>query len=296
MTKNKYLAQTTVWPLGLTFALMLFFSSCQLNQEEVERLRAENEQLKGQVDSHFGDVETYMATLNAIEENLAEIKKRENIISVETSGDIELRPGQQDRINSDIRQIGELMEKNRQLIAQLNRNMRNANVRIGEFEKMVANLTQRLQDKELEIQILKDELARMNLRVDYLSAYVDTLERLNVERDRALRIQADEVNTAYFVIGTRRELRENDIISREGGFLGIGKSNRLKPGFSESYFTRIDIRRDKTITILGKDPRLVTSHPQESYELIPEGEIMNLQIKNETRFWSASRYLVIEIR
>jgi hypothetical protein len=188
-----------------------------------------------------------------------------------------------------------LMEKNRQLIARLNRDIRNSNVKVTEFEKMVARLNDQIQEKEIEIEGLRDELGRMNLRVDYLSATVDTLQEVARERGRIIQEKISEMNTAYYIMGSRRELRDWGVITREGGFLGIGRTNRLRTDFDHSNFTMIDITLAREITIAGKEPLFITTHPEGTWEYKVEDDVTYLVILDPVKFWSASRYLVIEI-
>lgn len=276
--------------------VFVVLASCEQNTEQVDRLQSENEFLRQQIENNLSNVEAYFEDLNEIEDNLRIIRERENIIAGETSRDLELGQSQQDRINRDIQLIGELMEKNRLIIASLNNRIRNADVRITGFEQMVARLNQTIEEKEIEIQMLRDQLARMNLEVDMLTAQVDNLERERQRQSRQLEEQTIEMNTAYFAMGSRRELIDNNIISREGGFLGIGRSNRLKADFDHGFFTRLDITRDMEISIVGDNPRVVTTHPSGSYEIVQQDGETLLRIKDAERFWSASRYLVIQIR
>ena len=275
--------------------LMTLFS-CKTNVEEVERLQEENQVLKDQLETNMENVESYFTDLNQIEENLRIIKEREDIISGETSVGVELGISQQERINQDIMLIGEMMEKNRELIANLNNRIRNADQRVSGFEQMVARLNQTLEEKEIEIQMLREQLAHMNLQVDLLMARVDTLEQESERKSQLLQEQTLELNAAWFAIGSRRELIDNSIISREGGFLGIGRTNRLKSDFNKDFFTRIDVTRDFDITIVGENPELITSHQSDSYQIITEEGETLLRITDTDRFWSASRYLVIQIR
>ncbi|MBW6479448.1 MAG: hypothetical protein K0B37_08480, partial [Bacteroidales bacterium] len=149
----------------LSGLLFLNLSSCKTNEAEMERLQEENQLLKDQLETNMENVESYFADLNQIEENLRIIKEREDLISGETSAGVELGVSQQERINQDIMLIGEMMEKNRELMASLNNRIRNADQRVSGFEQMVARLNQTIEEKEIEIQMLREQLAKMNLQV-----------------------------------------------------------------------------------------------------------------------------------
>ncbi|TVQ14339.1 MAG: hypothetical protein EA361_07930 [Bacteroidetes bacterium] len=277
-------------------AFILFAVACGPQQQDVERLEQENEELRTRIEQNAENVETYFSDLNEIENNLRLIKERESIITGRTSDGVELGQNQQDRINEDIKLIGDLMEKNRVLIANLNSRLRNADTRIAGFESTIERLNKTIEEKEIEISLLRDQLANMNFQVDMLTAKVDTLEQEAREKSRLLQQQTIELNTAYYAIGSRKELTDNRVISREGGFLGIGRTERMKADFNHDFFTRIDITRDFEITIIGDRPQIISTHPDGSYQMKTEDGERWLEITNPEAFWSASRYLVIQIR
>ena len=277
--------------------LLLAFgiTACGVSTEEYEQLKVEKEILEAELQDRDSSLNEFFSTLNNIESNLAIIKSKENIISEETAHSLEGRDDVRDRINEDIMLIGDLMEKNRQLIVDLRQSLRRSNTRVQELENMVERLTKQLEEREIEIMILKDELAKLNFQVDYLTARLDDLEEEKRMRDQTIDEKTTELNTAYFAIGSQRELRDNNIISREGGFLGIGRTNVLQSDFDHSYFTRVDITRTPEITVIGKNPEIITTHPSDSYKFRKDDNSFFLEINDYKRFWSASRYLVIMI-
>ncbi|MEE4176130.1 MAG: hypothetical protein V2I46_01335 [Bacteroides sp.] len=279
----------------LAFMALMLASCGQKSQEEVDRLQQENLELKDQLATKDETFNDFFGSLNEIEENLALIKEKENIISEGTQNDLEGNSDMMDHINEDIRMIGELMEKNRQLINRLNRDISNSNVKVAEFEKMVTRLNEQIDEKELEIGNLKEQLGQMNLRVDYLSATVDTLQQVASQREQIIEEKISEMNTAFYTMGSRRELIDWGIITREGGFLGIGRTNRLNSSFDHTNFTRIDITQTREITVAGQNPIFITPHPEGTWEYRVEDEVTYLVILDPTKFWSASKYLVIEI-
>lgn len=276
----------------LTFGMI----ACNgVSEEEHEKVLIEKELLEAEVQERDSSLNEFFSTLNSIETNLAIIKSKENIISEETSYSLEGREDVRERINEDIILIGELMEKNRQLITELNQSLRKSNTRIKELENMVERLTKQLEEKEIEIMVLKDELAKLNFQVDVLTAKVDDLEEEKRLREQHIAKKTNELNTAYYAIGSRKELMENDIVSREGGFLGIGRTSVLQPDFDDSYFTKIDIRDAREILIIGDKPKIITSHPSNSYSINEDGDNYYIEINDINKFWSASRYLVVVI-
>jgi len=289
-------ALRTFTGIFLVASLGLMLNGCgQKAREEAERLNQENLALQQQLAGQEEAISQFLGSINEIEENLALIREKERIISQGARGNVEGQPDQMERINEDIRLIGELMQRNRNLMNRLNRDLRNSNLRLGEFEQRVAQLNDRLVERENEIALLKDELGRMNIRVDYLTLSIDTLQQEVQDRARTIERKTVELNTAYYTMGSRRELLEWGVITRAGGFLGIGKTNRLSPNFDHEQFNRIDITNTKEITIAGVQSTFITPHPEGTYEFRYAEGIKTLVILDSEKFWSNSRYLVIEI-
>ncbi len=280
------------------FIMAASFVACKnpAVDEEVQKLRDENQMLQqtiNQKDSVFTD---YFATLNEIESNLETIKAQEKIISKDAGANGERSEDVKVRITEDMQLIADLMEQNRNLVARLNKNIKNSNLRIAELDQIIERLTSQLEEKEIEIEQLRSQLAEMNIMVGALTSEVDTLRRHASRQEEVISQKVSEINTGWYVFGTRKELIKENIISRTGGFLGIGRTNKMASDMNTSYFTKIDITKTKEITISGKKPKLVTSHPSTSYTLTGEGNLYKLAISDYNKFWSSSKYLVIEIQ
>ncbi len=277
----------------VTIALILL-ASCGQNNEEAERLRQEKALLQQQLEEKEKTLNQFIGTLNEIEENLQSIRQKEDAISLEAGKELEVNQELVGNINENIRKIGELMERNRRLMNSLHAELSQSNLQIKEFERMVRRLHYQLEDKETEILILRDDLGHLNLRVESLTAVVDTLQILSRQKDRVIDEKTLELNTAFFAMGSRRALRDQGIIKPEGGFLGIGRVHRLKPDFKPDFFTRIDMELTREIIIRGKNPEFITVHPAGSWRWQQDGETLQLQILQPDKFWSTSRYLVLE--
>lgn len=266
-------------------------------------VKQENEFLKAEVDS-LNDLSTmkdsaityFIESMNDIERNLETIKEKESIITLNSQmSGIENNLTQQDKINDDIQLIYNLLNENQNKVDELSEKFKKANIKIKEFEIIVARLSKEIEDKNTEINNLKDELIAMNIQIENLTTETENLTAENEEKEEIIEQKIDELNTAYYVFGTEKELKENQIITKEGGFIGLGKIEKLKDDFNKDYFTRIDIREKQKIELYSKKARLVTSHATESYQLVGEENVEFLEIMNPEEFWKASKYLVVVI-
>ena len=107
--------------------------------------------------------------------------------------------------------------------------------------------------------------------------------------------KTEKLNTAYYAFGTKKELIEKGVISKEGGFIGIGKTSKVKDDFNKEYFTKIDITNTNSINIGAKKAKILSTHPTSSYKLIGEKMVEKIEITNAEEFWSSSKYLVVII-
>ena len=196
--------------------------------------------------------------------------------------------------------IQRTLRLNQELIADLKQQLRN-NARTdarskAKLEEMITNFTKQLDEKTAEVESLKEELAKRDIliaeqgeQINTLNKNVDELNKQNEEKAKTLEKQDKELNTAYYVFGTKKELREQRILNRSD----VLKSN----DFNKDYFTRIDTRVTKVIRLYSKSAQLMTNHPAGSYSLDKDAQGQyTLRITKPQEFWSVSRYLVITVK
>ena len=284
----------------LLIPVMIMTMSCNKQKAENERLKAKNDSLMAIGFAKDTTVMSYVRAFNEIQSNLDSIKQKENIISQNTKGGTELQANAKDQVTSDINAIYQLLQKNRQVVAGLRAKLKKSDVRIVELEKMIESLNKQIESKDVEIADLKDQLGKLNIKVEGLTSQVgnlnqtvDNLSADNQAKQQAINEKTAALNTAYYVVGTNKELLEKKIISKEGGFLGLGKNKTVKSDFDKTYFTKVDITNFKGIPIFKKKATLLTTHPAGSYRIVGNKSADSLVIKNYAEFWSASKYLVI---
>ena len=107
-----------------------------------------------------------------------------------------------------------------------------------------------------------------------------------------------EMNKVGYVVGTKTELLENNVVTKEGGFIGIGKTKKLSDDLNLNYFT-YNSKTDLNYILIGsRNIKLITSHPSSSFQLIKNQEnvIDSLLIIHKEEFWQNSKFLVIEVK
>ena len=276
----------------LVALLIPFLFSCGENDERVkfvqDSLNTANQQLSGQVTDKEAVINDFLQSFNEIQNNLNEIKAKEKIVT-SNAKDSELKKTKKYEIVSDIQLIYEMMNNNKKKLASMSKKLKGANVKIVELEKLITNLTIQLEDRELEITDLKDQLEKLNFELTNLT--------MNYEEEKGVSaLKTEKLNTAFYAFGTSKELIKNGVMTKEGGFIGIGKSEKLSPDFNKQYFTKIDVAQTNEIILGVKKAKILTNHPSSSYKL--EGtkqKIEKITILHSDEFWSSSKYLVVVV-
>jgi len=276
-----------------TFALTLLASTA-CNQDKIDQLTKEKSELTTLSNSQEQSIEGMLASFNQIQENLNEIKSRQGIIRMEASG--EDNGNVAETISSDIETINQLMRENEEMIKKLNGKLRNSNIKMSQLERLIKNLNDQLDEKNKEISTLNQQLKNKKILIGQLYFKNDSLTYANEVTGQKLENTIDEMNEAFYAYGTYQELKEKNVLTKEGGFLGIGKNKELKDNFNQAYFSKVDKRLQKSFLLYAKKAKIITNHPSSSYEIMGEdGAADSLVIKDKDAFWNASKYLVIVV-
>jgi len=273
--------------------------SCGQHKQEIAQMQARQDSITQVAEQKNNTILVFIDEMNEIQTNLDSIKAIEKIISVEKASSIELKTSTKERIAGDIAQINTLLQKNKALVKSLTDKYKASNERIAELETTIANMTNQMADKDADIASLTAELEALHINVTNLNLQIETITAESAktikEKEQAFEEQANEMNTAYWAFGTKKELAEKNVIEKEGGVLGMGKTLALKKDFNRGYFQKIDIREFKQITLNAKKAVLLANHPAGSYHLTGTKIIEALVIDKPIEFWKTSKYLVVVV-
>ena len=269
-------------------------ASCSFFNQKKDSLQAENDSLAYELANKNAELDEIMNAFNEIQVGFQEINEAENRVDL-NKGNLEGRNATT-QLKEDMIFINQKLKDNRERITELEKKLANSTYQSAQFKKAISNLTKELAQKEQQIKVLRSELETKNFRINELdntvsnlSKNVDELSAENTAKTRTVEAQEIALNTAWYVFGTKSELKDQKIL-KNGDVL---KDN----DFNKNYFTQIDIRQQKEIKLYAKRAELLTSHPQGSYELVKDDKKqLVLKIKNANEFWSISRYLVIQVR
>ena len=242
-----------------------------------------------QKDNEINDM---MATLNDIQEGFRQITEAENRVTVAQAGE---GADKAQQIRENIQFISQRMMQNKQLINKLQQQLRESSFKGDELKKTIETLTSQMEEKEQQLQQLRAELdskdihiSQLDETINNLNTDVSNLQKESSQKTEVINTQDKQLNTAWYVFGTKRELKDQNILV---------KGKVLQGNFNKNYFTKIDIRVDKEIKLYSKSAELLTAHPGGSYTLTRDSKDQYvLRITNPQTFWSTSKYLVILVK
>jgi len=281
--------------LLLSIGVAIVMAGCHDYKADIAKLQNEKEALLQASTYKDSTINSYMGSMNEIENNLATIEELQSKVAQQSKGG-ELSASQVDRINENIRSINDLMKENKDKVAALSKKLKSSNTKVAGLEKMLANLQSQIEEKDKQLADLNVKVTDLNTTVDQLNTNVTTLTADNTDKQKMIEDQTTRLHTAYYTTGTAKELETKKVITKEGGFLGLGKSKKMTPNVNNTAFTNIDITKTSTIPLQAKDAVVLTSHPSDSYTIEHKGkEVSQLVITNPDKFWEASKYLVVVI-
>jgi hypothetical protein len=241
-------------------------------------------------------INTWVSSFVDIEKNIALIKEKEHIISINSSK-TELTADKRQQIVEDIKYINTLLEQNKQKIASLNSQLGKSGGTIKVLQGKIAELEASVKQSESDITEMKATLVSKNFEIETLNTQNSDLHVAIVQKDEKIDTQTFEMNKAFFACGTYKQLKAKGLLTKEGGFIGLGKTKSLASSFSDSSFEQIDLTVTKSIPVNSKNAKLISEHPANSYQFIRDKDkkIESIEITDPAMFWKISKYAVVEL-
>ncbi len=287
----------------LLLLLIPLFFACGKSKEEI-RLEKMVDSLQGITSEDQTAMNEYLKAFNEIQENINAIKEKENIITTKTVGDNELEDTDIEAINNDILAIYEMMQENKKKLAYLRTKLKKTNSKNIELKKTIELLNENIAQKDIEMADLRLQLQKKNIDISNLNQKIDSLNKdfneltlENESKDVIIESQETQMNTAFFIVDTKKNLKDKGILESDGGFIGIGSNTKVK--LKESEFKQIDIREVTEFPLNeAKKVQLITDHPENSYRFdkTSSKKFDKLVITNPEEFWKMSKYLVISVK
>lgn len=301
MEKNK--KKIAILAAVATIFFIVVISTLIVNRKEAEiRLLNSQTQNLGVVvaerDSVLNDLFT---TFSEIESSLNFIKQKRDQLEIQQQ---EGKFSRKESILNDIRLMDLMLEKSNEKIIELDKKLQKSGIQLESFKKKITELTQNFEFQNSEIAKLKQNIEDRDLRIIELNSKVEGLvsevgnkEKSLSEKSQIITRKDNELNKGFITFGTFKQLKENGVLTKEGGFLWIGRNKSIRNNLKEESFIKLDIRETREVPLFAKKANFITEHPDSSYHfLVDNGLITYLEIENPEEFWKISKYAIIETK
>ncbi|MFM7015579.1 MAG: hypothetical protein ACKOX3_04555 [Bacteroidota bacterium] len=263
-------------------------------KSEVERMMKERDSLMTQYDAKDSMINGYMQDIADIQASIENLTQQEAMINKSDLNNPEASTTAKQNILNNVESIKQLIEDNKNKLADLQAKIRRSNVKITEMQKIITSLNDQLAQRDSSINSLNEKVVALNGTITNMQGEIDNAKAENQQKAAEISDKTTKLHTAYYVVGTYKELRDKKVLSKQGGFLGIGKAKSVVPDFNQNAFTQIDYTTIKTIAINKKNAKLVSTHPSGTYKIQKQNEkVTSIEITDPENFWRASKYLVV---
>jgi myosin heavy subunit len=174
---------------------------------------------------------------------------------------------------------------------------------VAAYEKNIQELRETVERQKAEyegiIATQKTQIASLTSKVDTMTTENTRLTSEKTALTDTVNHLSTELNTVYYVIGTKSDLVKQGVLVEEGHkrFVVVG-GRTVSPArdLDASKFTKIDRLRDRTITLPEGQYTIFTrqSLSYASPVSAKDGKISGgLKIDQPEQFWGASKFLII---
>ena len=274
-------------------ASMFFLGSCVESSQKYKSLQARLDSLSTVHIMQNSEMESMLADLNDISAGMQSLRDAERLLTLET---INSKSKQQlNQLKKDVQAITEAIASYKEQISKLEGKNKSQS---AEFKRLIAGLNAELDQRTQKLNEITKQLAEKNQQlavkteeVANLTENVEALDKANKSQQMTINEQDMAIHQGHYLIGNRKELKEAEVISRQGIFCPPIVSSQ-----AQKAFTDLDIREMKVIPLNSKKAKLLSVHPADSYTLeTGEDGNMTLKINDENNFWKQTKYLVVMI-
>lgn len=282
----------------IALVAMAMMPSCSDKSDQSQEAQQDsiNTELNDSLATALAEKDSLMALMNEISDGMNQLKELQDVVSVQNLGGE--TPDRKAQLRNDMELLQKSVADRKKRLADLEKRLKQSRNYNEEMRKTIETMKQQLENQQATIDDLTKQLAQAHIVINTLNTRVDSLNTVNNEvREETARAKEEttrvtnEMNVCYYAIGNKKELKQNHII--ETGFLK--KTKIMEGDYEKSYFTKADKRTLSSIPLHSKKAKLLSKHPNGTYQIVDEGGTKSLHITDPGRFWELSNYLIVQI-
>lgn len=264
-------------------AVIITYSNYRKSVKQFTEMSAAEEQTRLRYDQAVSEIVTIQDSLNAI------------VLGPDGSRYVPAQPLDEtqppgtlhDTVLSRIATLKAAVERTKDRIEVLDKNLKKSGVKIEGLERLVAGLRRNVTEKEERIVELSTQVDTLTTRVAGLSTEVEDKQQQLVQKQ-------SEIATIYYAMGTKKELTNSGVAVAKGGVLGFGKTLEPSGTFNEASFVAFDTDQQNVIRIPAEKAQVLSAQPTSSYVLEPVGkEYVELRILDAAQFRKVKHLVIL---
>lgn len=270
---------------------MAAISLVACNQDKLNQQQASIDSLQSVLSAKDESMSLIATTLADVQSNLNYIKEKEGIIALNTNSEADTN-----QISNDIKAIYAKFVENKNKVNELQKKLNAALGKNSEYKKIIEVLQQQIDQQNAEIEKLNSMLANKDIEIGYLnnaviklSESVDSLATVSTNTQNALDATTEELHTAYYLVAEKSYLKDHNLLKSS-----LFSKKVLNSDIDNSLFTKVDVTTTEQIPLSGRRFKVLTNHPESSFSIDDNKKV--LTIKDKDKFWSASKYLLIQAK
>lgn len=285
----------------ITVITVLLFTtvSCVENSDKYKAVLAQRDSLQMQAQTIEAGYNETIEILNDVEAGFASIREIEGNMMLDIKSVEGNSKNKKQQIAIQLNQVKEILAQNKKRIEQLQRQSAKSGKENTTLALSIKRMQTELDEKTAFITSLQDELAKKNIKIDELVTKVDSLNtditvltQVAEKQQHTIKNQDINLNTVWYCVASYEVLKNAKVISTNGLFR---PRTVLDKDFDRNVFIQTDLRTIASVTTGSKRIKILSSHPQDSYNQVKdENNIITINIINPARFWSISKYLVVQ--
>ncbi|MBN1292986.1 MAG: hypothetical protein JXB48_14185 [Candidatus Latescibacteria bacterium] len=273
---------------------------------QVSQLTEEKKSLEDQKSSLNTKIDEITSTIDEIAARIQDVRQRTVVITQLVAQTAE--GGKKDQILGNIAAVENQLVQDKKDIEGLMVKMEKSGIRIKSLEAVVKTLKNEITGHVERIENLrsivehKNEVIRttenaLDATKNELTITQASLDMTEQELSATKNTLKETINTAYYLVGTKNQLKELNVID-EKGWLVFNKGINLSANINEKNFQRIDIteQREFPIACNAEDVRILPERDVSSYKIeVVEKNKSVLKITDPEKFWKI-KYLAVMVK
>ncbi len=291
---------------GLILLLAATGTGCNRGHDELAKALAESRAAEAQKDSLLTEV---LETTQFVSDLNSELAKAKTVAITSGGADRGIPGAAQDRADrrATVARIQEVITRLNESEAKLTATetrakmagIRNARLlaQIATYRKTIEDLKTAAEQQKAENEAI---IADQRNQIATLAGRLDTLGREKSSLNQTVANLTSYKNTVYYAVGTKDELLESGVVTKEGSKFLVFGGTRLEPArdLNPAAFTAIDKTQTLSIPLPRTDKKYkIVSRQSPSYlsgNVNPKGEVRGVvEIALPEEFWSPSKYLIL---